>query len=290
MRSMTGFGKGVAEKDGRKITVELRSVNHRFLDVASKFPRTLVCCEDAVRKVIASRLARGHVDVFVTYEDNRQGKSDISVDLVTAARYKEIASELEKLGFDNDLTVSAVLKMPEVTSLKGEDDDEEAICLLAKAATEEACDKLVEMRTVEGEELKKDFLKKLDEVERLTAEIEARAPVVGENYAVKLRQRIEESLAGVAIDEARLLNEVAFFVDKANIDEEITRLKGHIAHGRSIIAEKGPVGKKLDFLVQEMNREVNTTGSKSNDLYITERVLLAKNEVEKIREQVQNIE
>lgn len=290
MRSMTGFGKGVAEKDGIKITVELRSVNHRFLDVSTKFPRTLVCCEDMVRKVIGSRLSRGHVDVFVTYEDNRQGKSDISVDLVTAARYKEIASLLEGIGFTDDLTVSAVLKMPEVTSLKGEDDDEEAICLLAKAATEEACDKLVEMRTVEGEELKKDFLKKLDEVERLTSEIESRAPVVGENYAVKLRQRIEESLAGVDIDEARLLNEVAFFVDKANIDEEITRLKGHIAHGRSIIAEKGPVGKKLDFLVQEMNREVNTTGSKSNDLYITERVLLAKNEVEKIREQVQNIE
>ena len=148
MRSMTGFGKGVAEKDGRKITVELRSVNHRFLDVSTKFPRTLVCCEDMVRKVIGSRLSRGHVDVFVTYEDNRQGKSDISVDLVTAARYKEIASLLEGIGFTDDLTVSAVLKMPEVTSLKGEDDDEEAICLLAKAATEEACDKLVEMRTV----------------------------------------------------------------------------------------------------------------------------------------------
>lgn len=290
MRSMTGFGKGVAEQEGRKITVELRSVNHRFLDISSKFPRLLVCCEDAVRKVVSSRISRGHVDVFVTYEDVRQGKSVISPDYVAAQRYKEIAAELAKQGFADDLTVTNVLKLPEVLNLQQEEEDEALITALAVQATESACDKLVEMREKEGEMLKKDFLIKLDGLEKITAEIAARAPEVSATYAQKLRARIEESLKDVAIDEARLLNEVAFFVDKVNIDEELTRLAGHIAHGRSILQENGPIGKKLDFLVQEMNREVNTTGSKSNDLYITERVLLAKNEVEKIREQVQNVE
>lgn len=290
MRSMTGFGKGIAEREERRITVELRSVNHRFLDVSSKFPRLLVCCEDTVRKVISSRISRGHIDVFVTYEDNRQGKSIISPDYVAAKRYQEIAEELSKEGFVNDLTVTNVLKLPEVLNLQQEEEDEEFITSLAVEATEAACAKLIEMREKEGEILKKDFIDKLDGLEKIADEIAARAPEVSKVYAQKLRARIEESLKDVAIDEARLLNEVCFFVDKVNIDEELTRLKGHIVHGRSILQEKGPIGKKLDFLVQEMNREVNTTGSKSNDLYITERVLLAKNEVEKIREQVQNVE
>lgn len=290
MRSMTGFGKGTAENSDRKITVELRSVNHRFLDITAKFPRMLVCCEDALRKIISKYLSRGHVDVFVTYEDNRQGKSRIKPDYVAAARYLEIGADLERLGYKNDLTVSSVMKLPEILNLQSEEDDENEIVALASEAAEAACGRLVAMRETEGEMLKKDFSVKLDVLESLTAEIEKRAPEVAKCYAGRLRSKIEESLAGVDIDEARLLNEVAFFADKANIDEEITRLKGHIAHGRAILGEKGAVGKKLDFLVQEMNREVNTTGSKSNDLYITERVLLAKNEVEKIREQVQNIE
>lgn len=290
MKSMTGFGKGTAEAMERRITVELRSVNHRFLDVATKFPRMLICCEDAVRKTVSKYISRGHVDVFVTYEDNRQGKAVIKPDFVAAARYIEIGEELAKMGVINDLTASAVMKLPEVLNLQSETDDENVIISLATEATVIACERLVAMRATEGEMLKADFENKLNNLECLTNEIESRAPIVAKNYADKLRLRITESLAAVEIDETRLLNEVAFFVDKANIDEEITRLKGHIAHGRAIIKEKGAIGKKLDFLVQEMNREVNTTGSKSNDLFITEKVLLAKNEVEKIREQVQNIE
>ncbi len=290
MKSMTGYGKGIAETDERKVTVELRAVNHRFLDVATKLPRMLVCCEDAVKKTIASYLTRGHVDVFVNYEDKRQGKSAIKPDLVLAKRYLEIGKELEKIGLNNDLTVCGVMKMPEVLTLQSEDDDENEVVALTKKATETACQKLVEMREAEGAILKTDMLTKLDEIERLTKEIEERAPQVSVEHGEKLRQRIEESLNGVALDETKLLNEICFYVDKINVDEEITRLKGHIAHGRAIFEEKGAVGKKLDFLVQEMNREVNTTGSKSNDLYITERVLLLKNEVEKLREQVQNIE
>ncbi|MCI5790887.1 MAG: YicC family protein [Clostridiales bacterium] len=290
MKSMTGYGKGIAETDERKVTVELRTVNHRFLDVTSKLPRILVCCEDVVKKTIATYLTRGHVDVFVNYEDKRQGKSEIKPDLLLAKRYLEIGKELEGIGLTNDLTVCSVMKMPEVLTLKSEDDDENEVIALAKAATQAACEKLVEMREAEGAILKTDMLTKLDEIERLTKEVEERAPQVSVEHGEKLRQRIEESLNGIAIDESKLLNEVCFYVDRINIDEEITRLKGHIAHGRAIFEEKGAVGKKLDFLVQEMNREVNTTGSKSNDLYITERVLLLKNEVEKLREQVQNIE
>ena len=290
MRSMTGFGKGIAEGYDRKITVELRSVNHRFLDLSSKLPRLLVCCEDVIRKEISRYLVRGHVDIYVTYEDNRQGKSVIKPDYVAAERYKEIGEELAKRGFPDDLTVSNVLRLPEVLELQAEEDDENIIIELAKKATSEACEKLVSMRETEGENLKKDFLDKIAGLEKLTAEIKDRAPLVHKEYAEKLRERIVESLVDVAIDEGRLLNEVSFFVDKSNIDEELTRLSSHLVHARSILNENGPIGKKLDFLVQEMNREVNTTGSKSNDLYITERVLLAKNEVEKIREQVQNIE
>ena len=290
MRSMTGFGKGIAEGYDRKITVELRSVNHRFLDLSSKLPRMLVCCEDAVRKEISKYLVRGHVDIYVTYEDNRQGKAVIKPDFVAAARYREIGDELMKMGFADDLTVSNVMRLPEVLDLQAEEDDESIIVELAVKATAAACQKLIAMRETEGEILKKDFLLKIAGLEKLVAEIKERAPLVHSEYAEKLRARIEESLADVAIDESRLLNEVAFFVDKSNIDEELTRLSGHLQHARSILNESGAIGKKLDFLVQEMNREVNTTGSKSNDLYITERVLLAKNEVEKIREQVQNIE
>lgn len=290
MKSMTGYGKGIAEGAERKVTVELRAVNHRFLDIASKLPRILVCCEDAIKKVISSKIIRGHVDVYVNYEDNRQGKSSIKPDMVLADRYVRIGKALAELGLENDLTVNAVMRLPEVLTLESEPDDETQIVALAVQATAEACDKLVAMRYSEGERLKKDMATKIDEIERLTEEIEKRAPIVAEEHAVKLRARIEESLAGVEIDQARLLNEVSFFIDKANIDEELTRLKGHVAHGREIFGEEGPVGKKLDFLVQEMNREVNTTGSKSNDMYITERVLLLKNEVEKLREQVQNIE
>ncbi len=290
MKSMTGYGKGIAETDERKVTVELRTVNHRFLDVATKLPRMLVYCEDAVKKTISSYLTRGHVDVYVNYEDKRQGKSAIQPDIVLAKRYLEIGKELEAIGLTNDLTVCSVMKMPEVLALQSEEDDENEVVALTKKATESACQKLVEMRAAEGAMLKTDMLTKLDEIERLTKEIEERAPQVSAEHGEKLRQRIEESLNGVALDETKLLNEICFYVDKINIDEEITRLKGHIAHGRAIFDEKGAVGKKLDFLVQEMNREVNTTGSKSNDLYITERVLSLKNEVEKLREQVQNIE
>lgn len=290
MNSMTGYGKGIAESKDRKITIELRAVNHRFLDICSKIPRTLIFCEDTVRKVLSKYFVRGHIDVYCSYEDNREGKARIKLDTVVAQKYQKIAKELESLDITNDLTASTVLRMPEVLTTQMEDDDDAIIQGLLEEALHTAAERLMKMRKTEGELLKQDLIEKFDNIALLTEEMEKRAPKVSQDYAEKLRIRIGESLQNVAYDEARLLNEVAFFVDKANIDEEITRLKAHIKHGQSILKEGGAVGKKMDFLVQEMNREVNTTGSKSNDSLLTEKMLLLKIEVEKIREQVQNIE
>lgn len=287
---MTGYGKGIAEGNNRKITIELRAVNHRFLDIASKLPRGLNFCEDTIRKVLSKYLVRGHIDVYCSYEDNREGKAKIKLDTVIARKYQSIGAELELLGFVNDLTASQVLRMPEVLTAQTEEDDDSIIQNLLEEAMESACEKLLEMRKTEGRILKNDLVEKFNFIAEITDEITKRTPQVSENYAEKLKLRIAESLQNVAYDEARMINEVAFFVDKSNIDEEITRLKAHIKHGLSIMDEEGAVGKKMDFLVQEMNREINTMGSKSNDFILTEKVLLAKNEVEKIREQVQNIE
>lgn len=289
MKSMTGYGKGIAEGFDRKMTIELRAVNHRFLDISSKLPRQLSFCEDIIRKVLTNHLTRGHIDVYCSYEDNREGKSKIKLDTVTAQKYLDIGTEMEKLGFVNDITASQVIRMPEVLTAKCEDDDEEIIQSLLKKAAENAVVRLVAMRETEGEILKQNLAEKLETVQSLLSDIENRAPIVAQNYAEKLKARICEHLDNVAFDESKFLSEVAFFADKSNIDEEIIRLKAHLQHAKAVLQESTS-GKKLDFLVQEMNREINTMGSKSNDCLLTEKVLLAKNEVEKIREQVQNIE
>lgn len=290
MLSMTGYGKGAAEAGGKKVSVELRAVNHRFLDVAVKLPRPLAFLEESIRKILTSKLSRGHVDVFLTYEDGGESGYKITLNRAAAERYAEIGAELEGMGFAGDLTVSQVLKLPDALLSGDEFGCAEEIADLTAKATKEACFRLIEMRSTEGGILKKDFYRKIAEAERLADEIAARAPAVVEEYGVRLAQRVAENLNGVEIDETKLMNEIAFFIDKVDIDEEITRLRSHIGHFREILEEDGPVGKKLDFLVQEMNREVNTTGSKSNDLRITEGVLKLKNELEKLREQVQNIE
>lgn len=290
MNSMTGYGKGVAEGGQRKLTIEIKSVNHRYLDLLFKLPRGLNYLEDGLRKQIQKTIQRGHLDIYCTYDDNREGKSDVRLDNIVAKEYMTMAAELEKLGFQNDMTASQVMRMPEVLLTKGAEDDEDAIKVLAEQAIFDALNMLTEMRAREGAALAADILKKLDGTESLLAEVKQRAPLVAAEYKTKLAAKITEALAGVQLDESRLLNEVAFFVDRAAIDEEITRLSCHIEQGRKIIAENNSAGRKLDFLVQEMNREVNTIGSKSNDLAITQKVLGLKGEIEKIREQVQNIE
>lgn len=290
MRSMTGFGKGVAEKEERKITIEIKSVNHKQLDLSLKTPRLLVFCDEAIRTEIKKRITRGHVDVYCTYEDTRKDKNEISVNLDVAEQYFNAGKSLEKIGIANDLTASQILRMPDVIGVITNDDDENLIIELAKEATIQACENLIIMREKEGANMQKDLAMRLNNLESIVVGIKERAPYVADSHAKKLNQRILEVLDGIEIDQARLLNEVAFFVDKSNVDEELARLSSHIEHGKDLLKSSGDVGKKLDFLVQEINREINTTGSKSNDLIMTEKVLLAKNELEKFREQVQNIE
>jgi uncharacterized protein (TIGR00255 family) len=287
---MTGYGKGIAEGNERKVTIEMKAVNHRALDLIIKLPRGLAFCEDSIRKILSADLHRGHVEVYCNYEDNRLNKEKVTYDKELALKYQQVAKELEIMGFVNDMTVSHVLHMPDVLSTQSEDDDEDIILSLVKDATQKACDNLVAMRMHEGEMLYSDVDSRLNNLQAIVNSIKERAPLVSQFYSEKLHSRIEEILCDIEIDQARLYNEVAFFVDKSNIDEELARLVGHIEHGHNIMAQTGSVGESLDFLGQELMREANTTGSKSNDLELTRLVLDAKNEIKKIREQIQNIE
>jgi len=291
MNSMTGYGKGVAEKYERKITIEMKSVNHRFLDLLFKLPRGFQFAEDIIRKLIGQGgVTRGHLDIFLSYEDNRTSKNALALDRSLAASYLRIASELQGMGYVNDLSVSTLLKTPEIVKLVSSEDDESVLAELIADAAKACVANLVRMRATEGKKLAEDIGAKIDALEAGMKNIEDRAPAVSEDYRQKLSQRIAEALAGVQMDEARLCNEVAFFVDKSNIDEEITRLCGHIAHYRELLPKEEATGKQLDFLTQELNREVNTIGSKCNDAEITKGVLYLKNLVEMVREQVQNLE
>lgn len=290
MRSMTGFGKGIAETEERKVTVEIKTVNHKQFDLSVKSPRAVFFCEDSVRNICKKYIKRGHIDVFINYKDLREGKGTVNVDIFLAGQYLTAAESLKSLGAENDLTASQLLRMPDVVNVEPMEDNEESIKDIVSEATEIACRNLVAMREREGEALKKELVYRLNNLVNIVKEIEDRAPIVWENYSKKLKQRLEEVLAGIELDESRFLTEVACFVDKSNIDEEITRLKTHLEHGLVLMEDKSEVGKKLDFLVQEINREINTAGSKSNDIILTQKVLAAKNELEKFREQVQNIE
>ena len=291
MLSMTGYGKGSFEEGGLELTCEMKTVNNRYLDVSIKAPRIFAAYEDVIRATVREKLTRGHADLFVSLKDKREKPSAFTVDIALASSYVKAAEEI-KTAFPNlpdDLTVSSVLRYPEV--LKQEDTqslDEEMIAAL-KSALGSALDNLNAMRLIEGEKLKADMLARVAVIEELVEKIAVRAPIVAKAYKDKLTARVQEYLDGANIDESRLLTEVAVFTDKSNIDEELTRLRSHIEQFRAI-CEEGVVGRKLDFLVQEFNREANTTCSKSNDVEITRLGLALKNEIEKIREQVQNLE
>ena len=289
MNSMTGYGKGVAESAGRKVGVEIKSVNHRFLDMNIKLPRTLGFAEDIIRSEVKGAVTRGHLDIYVNYERESGGK--ISMDEQLARDYCTIAAKAAmKFSITNDLSVSALFRMPEVVVVKEEDEDEEAVGKLVEQAVREALNGLSVMRAKEGEMLMRDFSEKLANISAFVDEVEKLAPVTVEEHKNRMRERITEMLGGVAFDEARLMNEAAFFADKVAVDEEIARLRSHIAHFGDICRAEGALGKKLDFIVQEMNRETNTIGSKCSDSKIAQCVISAKCEIEKVREQVQNVE
>ena len=290
MQSMTGYGRGLVCEDGREMTVEVKSVNHRFLDVSFRLARPIAFLDDAVRTGVAERLARGHVDVFVNYVNHCEDARRVRVDMQLAKAYRQAAGELsEALGVKNDLPLSDYMNMPDVLTVEASEEDQDAVRALFMRALNLALDDLMAMRKREGNSLRGDMMKKLDAIDGLRESIATRAPTVVEEYRAKLSQRLSALLSG-DIDEARFATEVAIFADRAAIDEELVRLSSHIAQLRATAELDEPVGRKLDFLVQELNREVNTIGSKASDAQIAGCVVAAKGEIEKLREQVQNIE
>ncbi len=291
MFSMTGYGKGEYKEGGIELTVEIKTVNNRYLDVSVKSPKSFNAYEEAVRSLVRGSLSRGHADVFIGFNDRREQAGRLTVDENAARAYVQAAERLKELfpGIADDLTLTALLRGADVIRTEEDAADDEQVLAALTAALSAALEKLNAMRAREGEKLAADMLARMDTIETLVGEIAARAPCVAENYRAKLFERMREVLADAPVDEARLLSEAAVFADKCNIDEELTRLRSHISQFRAVCREER-VGRKLDFLVQEFNREANTVCSKSNDLAVTNAALALKNEIEKIREQVQNIE
>lgn len=291
MYSMTGYGRGTAQCDGREITVEFKSVNHRYLDVSMRLPRHLAFLEDPLRKLLAERLSRGHVDVFVNYRNTRSDARTVRIDDALLGAYLDAARKAsDRFSLRDDIGLTAALRLPDVTEICEADEDRDAVTALCLQAAETAVGELREMRHLEGGRLRKDFSMRIDTVLELTERIATRAPLVIEEYRTRLNERIEQLLQTTEVDRTRLATEVALFADRASIDEEIVRLRSHVAQIRLLLDDPDPVGRKLDFVVQELNREFNTIGSKANDGTLTACVLSGKNEIEKIREQVQNIE
>lgn len=291
MLSMTGYGRGEYKEGGLELTVEIKTVNNRYLDVSIKSPRIFTAQEEAIRSVIRGKLTRGHADVFVSLSDKREKRRALYLDEGAAAAYAEAARKVRELFPDaaDDFSVTSILRYPDVVRAEEISAADDELTQALNVALCAALEKLNAMRAVEGEKLKVDMLSRMEVIETLVEKVRVRAPAVAQNYREKLEAKIKKILDGVEADEGRLLTEVALFADKSNIDEELTRLGSHISQFREICGET-LVGRKLDFLVQEFNRETNTICSKSNDLEITRTGLALKNEIEKIREQVQNIE
>ena len=287
---MTGYGKGVCAEEGVELTAEVKSVNNRYLDLAIKSPRIFLSQEERIRAIAREHISRGHVDIFISYTDKREKEKSYYVDLSVARAYKAAAEQLKAAFPDvvDDTTLSFYLRLPDVVRAEETSAADELLEHLLERSLHEAFASLSEMRKKEGERLKADLLSRMSVIETLTDTIAVRAPHVAEEYRKKLTERIEEYLAGKA-DEARILTEAAIFADKCSIDEELTRLRAHIKAFREICLLE-QVGRKLDFLVQEFNRECNTICSKSSDKEITANALQMKNEIEKVREQIQNLE
>lgn len=289
--SMTGFGRGKVAKDGREITVELKSVNHRYLDLSFRMPRHISFAEDALRTALNDSLSRGHVDIYVNYRNTRSDAKEVVIDTALLGAYlRSVKKAAGELMIENDMTLSNALRLPDVTDVVEADEDREAVAALCKEAAILAISELKLARSGEGERLAKDLMGRLNTVDELREKIAQRAPGVVEEYRTRLNERIEGIIGTLEVDRQRLATEVALFADKASIDEELVRLTSHTAQARDLLNQNVATGRRLDFVVQEMNREFNTIGSKANDAEIAALVILGKAEVEKIREQVQNIE
>lgn len=296
IKSMTGFGRGEYSDEISKVTVEIRSVNHRYLDIFVKMPRRYAFAEETIKAAIKERVHRGKVEVSVTVDNIGKSDTDVRLDKELAARYYSALSELRDsfdFGDESHVSLSMLAKMPDVIVTSPAAEDEEAMAARLLGATGNALDDFCSMRETEGSKLVADLSARADIISAIRAKIEERAPEIEKEYAVKFKTRVEEILGGVhEVPEERIALEAAIFADKANITEELVRLDSHISQLRGFLSSDGSeaIGKKIDFLIQEMNREANTIGSKSNDKEITSYMLELKAEIEKVREQVQNIE
>ncbi len=291
--SMTGFGRSEKIFATRRYTVELKSVNSRYCDINVRLPRLFNFAESAIRKLVSDQLSRGKVDIYISYEDQESASAEVTVNIGLARAYSEAIKKLaEETGRPDDLSATRLSSYQDVLVVRQANVDEDTLMRELTEVCKEAIDGMLQMRKVEGDNLCADLLQKVSFLEATRNEIAERAPQVVADYRERLSNRIDEILDSekrALYDDARLAAEVAVFADKAAIDEELSRLISHFAQARTILSSNGAIGKKMDFLVQEINREVNTIGSKANDLEITNRVLLMKNEIEKIREQIQNL-
>lgn len=291
IKSMTGFGRcEIAEAD-RKITVEMKSVNHRYLDVTIKMPKKLNFFEAAIRTELKNYMQRGKVDLFITYEDFTESNVCVKYNKELAAEYMQYFDRMaEDFSLDNDIRVSTLARFPEILTMEEQTVDEEQLWKLLDKALKGAAENFVETRIREGENLRNDLIAKLEGMLAHVDFITERSPEIIEEYKEKLTKKVEELLSDKQVDESRLLMEVTIFADKVCVDEELVRLRSHITATRDALLAGGSIGRKLDFIAQEMNREANTILSKSSDLEISNRAIELKTEIEKVREQIQNIE
>ena len=291
IKSMTGFGRCEKVTDQYKISVEIKSVNHRYLDMNIKMPKKFNYFEAAIRNLRKNDIQRGKVDVFINYEDYTAQTLSLKYNPVLAAEYMGYFKKMEEqFGLQNDVTVSMLARMPEVLTMEETPEDEESMWKILSEAIEEAAGHFVETRIREGEHLKKDLIGKLDEMLQLVDQIEQRSPSIVEEYRMKLEAKVRDMLEGAAVEESRIVTETTIFADKICVDEETVRLRSHFKTARKELEAGGSVGRKLDFIAQEMNREANTILSKSSDLEVSDKAIALKTGIEKVREQIQNIE
>lgn len=290
LRSMTGFGHYEYTENDITFTIEIKTVNHRYCDIFLRMPKQISAFEDKVRAILSQRIQRGKIDIYITYDNKSGNACEVLLDENLAKAYSVALKRIaENLGLRDDVSASSLARFPDILKVEKKDTDDIIGAMLEKAV-EQAVSVLLDMREKEGEKLKASMLRNLVDIESYLSRITAKAPIVVKEYREKLENRINELLDTQKLDPARLAMEVALYADKCNIDEELVRLGSHIIQMREMLDAGSPVGKKLDFLIQEMNREVNTIGSKASDLDITRCVVELKSEIEKLREQVQNIE
>lgn len=291
LRSMTGYGRDEAVTDGKKILAEIKSVNHRYSDYNIKLPRYMGFLEDKIRKYVSSFITRGKVDIYIGVEYFEKADKEIILNKELAKNYIEVLKELrDEFGLSDDITVSKVAQNPDIFLTERVEEDEEEIWNSVRNVLDNALNSFVEMRSREGERIEQDLRQRIEYMSSLVHEIEARSPQTVQEYSDRLYEKIKEVLNGHEIDEARIITEVAIYADKVAVNEETVRLASHFDEFNNIINSGEPAGRRLDFLIQEINREVNTIGSKASDVNIAKTVVSLKGEIEKLREQIQNIE